>query len=75
MNEYFRSVFNPIKSYKLSSIICHDGTSVRSGHYYSYVKHESKWCYYDNNIPEIKLPKPKELEKNAYVLIFNQKSE
>jgi ubiquitin C-terminal hydrolase len=36
--------------WKISSIICHIGSDIKSGHYYSYVLIDSKWLKFDDQV-------------------------
>ena len=61
-------------SYDLFGIICHDG-SLNSGHYYSYIKIESKWYLFnDSQVSSFDESRISDLKSNSYILIYKQKN-
>lgn len=63
--------------YKLKSVICHKGSSSHTGHYVAFVRKivhgELKWVLFnDEKVVLCQEESLKEIEKNAYIYIFEQ---
>lgn len=63
--------------YKLKSVICHKGSSSHTGHYVAFVRKivhgELKWVLFnDEKVVLCQEENLKEIEKNAYIYIFEQ---
>ncbi|KAI5953992.1 ubp14 [Candida margitis] len=63
--------------YKLKSVICHKGTSSHTGHYVAFVRKlvdgEWKWVLFnDEKVVLCQEDNLKDVEKNAYIYIFEQ---
>ena len=66
------SKFVPDSHYELYSVLIHEGFSLNSGHYYSYVKANSKWyCMNDSSV--LSTNESTVLRQNPYILFYKKK--
>lgn len=59
-------------AYSLKGVISHKGERITTGHYLSYVKHESQWYRFDDAIVKEKTFSDVQLEcgRDCYILVY-----
>ncbi|KAL7288753.1 hypothetical protein TKK_0016733 [Trichogramma kaykai] len=69
---YNSEEFAECPTYEAVGIISHIGDNVDSGHYISFVRHESNWFYYDDSNVKILTEEEvfKLIQNNAYVVFY-----
>ena len=72
--KYEKNIIIMDMPYALTGVLIHQGNSIQCGHYYSYVKLESRWFIVnDSAIEETTFEELVEFKETTCMLVYEQK--